>query len=597
MRRRLFAVAGGGVLLALLLPAAPASAHPLGNFSINQYVGVTIGPDRITAKAIVDSAEIPTLQQRSIVDADGDGTASVAEQARHAARVCGDVSRELRATFGGAPVTWTVTASSFGYTTPTGGLAVSKATCQLSAPVTLGGGAQLRIANDYLADRVGWREITATGHGVALTASSVPTSSVSGELSAYPADLLTSTLDVRSATVLVASAGSGPDSAAAGPGGAAPAGGVGPAGGAGLAGGDPVSRWMAMLDRRFSELAGGASLTPWVGLLAVALALVLGAGHAALPGHGKTILAAYLAGRQGRPRDAWAVAGTVTLTHTGGVLLLGLALTAGAAVAGEQIISWLGLVSGLVVLVVGVSMLAGLVRQRRTPAGHSHGFGGHSHGPGGHSLGRRRPAQEPSRQSHGVDEHSHGPGWHSHESGGHAPGSGAESHGPGGHTHGPGGHTHGFGHANPHGHAHDDDAHAGHDHGGHGNAGADVAAGEQRPAHRSGRWGLAGIGIAGGLVPSPSALVVLLAAIGLGRTGFGVVLVLAYGAGMALMLAGAGLALLAIQRRLATRTGAVGPSWLSTLAARVTAATPAATATLVLIVGAGLALRAGTAVL
>src|SRR5205814_1687831 len=69
--------------------------------------------------------------------------------------------------------------------------------------------------------------------------------------------------------------------------------------------------------------------------------------------------------------------------------------------------------------------------------------------------------------------------------------------------------------------------------------------------HAHGTWSLAGIGLAGGLVPSPSALVVLLGAIGLGRAGFGVLLVLAYGLGMAGTLVGAGLLLLAVLLRIA----------------------------------------------
>ena len=90
----------------------------------------------------------------------------------------------------------------------------------------------------------------------------------------------------------------------------------------------------------------------------------------------------------------------------------------------------------------------------------------------------------------------------------------------------------------------------------------------------------------------------LLAAIGLGRTAFGVVLVLAYGAGMALTLTGAGLLLLAVQRRMARAPlrGRLAPR-LATIVARVNAATPAATAGLVLLVGTGLALRAATTVL
>ena len=105
---------------------------------------------------------------------------------------------------------------------------------------------------------------------------------------------------------------------------------------------------------------------------------------------------------------------------------------------------------------------------------------------------------------------------------------------------------------------------------------------------------MAGIGIAGGLVPSPSALIVLLAAIGLGRTGFGILLVVAYGVGMAATLAGAGLLLVALQRRLDRRPAR---PWLSRLTARLSAATPLATATLVMLVGAGLAARAAAAML
>jgi ABC-type nickel/cobalt efflux system permease component RcnA len=121
-----------------------------------------------------------------------------------------------------------------------------------------------------------------------------------------------------------------------------------------------------------------------------------------------------------------------------------------------------------------------------------------------------------------------------------------------------------------------------------------------QPQRRFGRLGLAGIGIAGGLVPSPSALVVLLAAIGLGRTAFGILLVIAYGVGMAATLAGAGLLLVMVQRRLArttTRTGLTGlAAQASAVAARLNTATPAVTAALVLLVGAGLAYRASVSV-
>jgi ABC-type nickel/cobalt efflux system permease component RcnA len=105
---------------------------------------------------------------------------------------------------------------------------------------------------------------------------------------------------------------------------------------------------------------------------------------------------------------------------------------------------------------------------------------------------------------------------------------------------------------------------------------------------------VAGIGIAGGLVPSPSALVVLLGAIGLGRTGFGVLLVICYGLGMAATLTAAGLVLLRVRRRLAARSAP--PRW-ARLAARLSAVAPTATAGLVLLLGLGLAGRAAAALI
>jgi ABC-type nickel/cobalt efflux system permease component RcnA len=528
--------------VALLL----ALAHPLGNFSINEYVGLTVGPHQVSVVAIVDSAEIPTLQDRPAVDADGDGTVSDAERAAHATRVCAIVASSVHASVGSDRLVWTVGPSTFDYAPGAGGLSVSRLRCSLSAAASVSPGESVSVENTYLADRVGWREMTAVGDGVGLD-SRLPAVSVSHELTDYPRDLLASVLDVRSGTARVVSSGSSSGTVAL------------------PTGGDPVSRWLAGVDRTFQDLVGRGQLTPAVGLVAVLLALLLGAGHAALPGHGKTILAAYLAGKRGRRRDALAVAGTVTLTHTGGVLALGLVLSAGSALAGDRVLAWLGLVSGVIVLSVGVTMLLALVRRGRA---------------GGHGLLHRHDHDHDHDHTHGHGHsHAHGAG-HPHgydHSDGHAH---DDSHG---HDHE---HPHGDGHPLNHGVHDGHGGHHDHDH---------VHSGSTAP-RRTSRLGLAGIGLAGGLVPSPSALVVLLAAIGLGRTGYGVLLVVAYGIGMATTLTGAGLLLLAVQRRLARTARGSSSRWASLLA-RVNAVTPAATATLVLLVGAGLAVRAAVGVL
>jgi nickel/cobalt exporter len=516
--KRLVFVACAVALGILVAPASPAAAHPLGNFSINQYAGLTLRPDRVDVSAVVDAAEIPTLQERPSVDANHDGMVDDAERAAHARAACRELAGAFEARVGRDRLTWTVGALAFAYVAGSTGLQTSRLTCSLTAPARLGSATAVTVTNRFRADRVGWREMTAVGDGVKLVDPPLPGHSVSEELRAYPADLLSSALDVRTATLRTR------------PG----AGAAGATGAAVPRGGDPVTRWMAGAERHFQQMAGGR-LTPVVAALAVLLAVLLGAGHAALPGHGKTVLAAYLAGKRGRARDAVVVGATVTLTHTGGVLVVGLLLSTSSMFAGDRLMGYLGIASGALVTAVGVGMLVN-VRRRRSPHSHSDA-----------------PVAELALVGAPGAGHSHD---HSHD----------RSHD----------------HSHDHGHSHSHGAGPGHHHHHHGTS----------------RWGLAGIGVAGGLVPSPSALVVLLGAIGLGRAGFGVLLVLAYGLGMAGALTGAGLLLVFAQRKVSAAAG-----WsrllrrLSPLTARVPAAASTLTAGLVVIVGLGLAVRAAAGIL
>ena len=131
--------------------------------------------------------------------------------------------------------------------------------------------------------------------------------------------------------------------------------------------------------------------------------------------------------------------------------------------------------------------------------------------------------------------------------------------------------SHGHAHGHDHAHDHGSSRAAGHTHG---------------PA--AGRGGLIGMGVAGGLVPSPSALIVLLASIGLGRTVFGVVLVLAYGVGMAATLTAVGLLLVRLRGRLDRRGIQPRGARCSPGSRR---AVPVLTAGLVLLVGLALVAR------
>ncbi|MFC7383397.1 nickel/cobalt transporter [Sphaerisporangium rhizosphaerae] len=535
-------------MIALVL-AAVVAAHPLGNFTVNHYDGLRVTPQQVGNTAIVDYAELPTLQSAARVDADGSGAASPAERAAYAAAACAELSRAQRLTVDGRTLPWQVGAASYAYAPGQGGLRTSRLTCDLSAPAAVSAASSIVFTDSFLGDRIGWREITAVPEGMRFARPAVPATSVSDRLRSYPADLLTAPLDQRSATLRTTSANpgqaapasgsgtpaSGQAAPAPGSGAPAPASGSAPGDGAGgrplasLAGPSlpgPIGDWLAGLDRTFTGLIGASSLTVPLGLLAVLLAVALGAGHALIPGHGKTVMAAYLAGRRGRPRDALVVGATVTATHTAGVLVVGLLISALSAVAGESVLSWLGIASGLLIAAVGLRLLWSAARAHRGSPENGHGHG-HAHGHGyGHGYG------------HGS---------------GHAPGD--EDAG-----------EHGIADRGAHGHAH------GHGHG-HARGGG-------------GRAGLIGLGVAGGLVPSPSALIVLLGAAALGRTWFGVALVAAYGLGMAATLTATGLLLV----RLASRLDALAAK-REGLAGRLAGLTPIGTAATVVLLGAGLAVR------
>lgn len=489
MRRaaRLLAVLAGVAASLLLFGPGAATAHPLGNFTVNQYNGLMLHPDRVELHAVVDSAEIPTLQQQPSVDSDSDGAVSAAEGETWAAGECDELAGAVSATVDGAALRWAVRSAQVTYPPGEGGLATTRLVCELSAPAELNVPASVTFANAFGANRIGWREITAAGRGVGLVESPVPARSVTDELRRYPADPLADPLDVRKVALRTGPAGQGTAGNLAAP---VVDTGIG-----------PLDRLVAGVDRTFTGLVG-PDPTALAGGLAVLLSLALGAGHALLPGHGKTLIAAYLAGRRGTKRDALLVGTSVTVTHTAAVLVVGLALCAFASLLGETVVGWLAVLSGLLVSAIGVTLLRSARLARRAAA-----------------VGAVEPALV--------------------------------------------GATHG------HGHGH-----------GHGSGGASVG--------RLDRPTLLGMGVAAGMVPSPSALVVLLAAIGLSQTWFGVLLVLGYGVGMAGTLTAVGLLLVHGRDRLQRRIDhlMVGP-W----AARVVSCIPELTAGLVLVVGLGLAAR------
>jgi nickel/cobalt exporter len=548
VRRRLTSVALLAAVLGagILGTATPASAHPLGNATVNHYDGLQLFTDHLTDNAVEDVAEIPTYQRKTNIDTDGNGSLSAGERSAYATSQCAAMSRSVKAVVSGTRVPLTVRTSSYSERPGQVSLTIGRLECELRGDVDLLSKASLQFQNLWDDDGIGWHEITAVGDGVSLDNSPFPEKSISDELRKYPGDLLSSPLNVRRGTLeVVPGAGSSTYRATKD-----------------LPVAGPAVRALNSLATTFNEVVGRKHLTVGVGLLAVLLSLLLGAGHAFLPGHGKTIMAAYLVGRRGRLRDVVTVGATVTITHTAGVLVLGLLLASTSAFAPTAAEQLLGIVSGGIVAAVGVGLLVSAVRNRRTPKLAT----ALAPEPVLVSAGAAPAHEHHDHEAHDDHEHPHHDG-HEHGHDPHHADHGHDDHEQGHHDHGHGGHEeHGHKHGLFGGHKHSHDP---------------QAAGFSKT-------GLVGLGVAGGLVPSPSALLVLLAASALGRTYFGVVLVLGYGVGMALALCAAGLLLVRLRGRLEKYAG----SPRMQRADRVLAYLPILTALLVLAVGTGLALRA-----
>ena len=495
------------VVAAVALPASVANAHPLGNFTVNTYSGLRIGEEHIGVDFLVDMAEIPTLQRKDDIDRPG-------YPGRECARLLPELELNVDATRAGLRVE----SSSITFPPGQAGLRTSRLSCVLSARPERGTGERhVSYSSRAFGDRVGWREITAVGDGTTLVGTDVPTRSVSERLTSYPKDLLSSPLDQRTASVVVR-----------------------PGGGTGAPAADdssepavksPLPRGVDQATRAFTSFVTRHNLTFGFALLALAASLVLGAVHALAPGHGKTVMAAYLVGQRGSFRQAMVVASAVTATHTAGVLALGIAISASAVVAPERLYPWLGAASGVLLAVIGAGILVRAVRSRRSALATVH----------------------TGDNDHHDDHHGHDHRGHDHD----------------GHDHSHGGHEHDHDHV--------------HSHGGRAHRHRPLA-GEQLMTWR----GLLAMGFVGGLLPSPSAVVVLLGAIALGRAWFGVLLVVVYGLGMAATLTGAGLLLLRARRALDRRATAVRPGRLIDLAARLV---PTTTAAVIVVVGLYLAAR------
>jgi nickel/cobalt transporter (NicO) family protein len=426
--RRMLAVMmlGGGLFGCMGVMVAPAAlAHPLGNFTVNRATAIEVGPGSVVVRYVIDLAEIPTFQEMERIDADGDGTVKATERQSWADDAAATILANVRLTADGRRVALVRGCAAMELRAGQGGLSTLRLDATFTGSLPASGRAVYRDTNDP--DRLGWREVTVrAGDGAVVVHSSVPSDSPTDGLERYPADLLASPLAVSEASFSFRS--------------------VWPTGGlASGCGGEPA-RPAASTGGGFSGLVSWR-LTPLALGLSLLVAFAFGAIHALGPGHGKTIMAAYLVGAGARARQAVAVGAAVSVMHTASVLGLGMvALLVSRAFPSETVYPWLGVATGALALILGGGLLIGRIR------------------------GRDREA---------IDGHDHG-------------------------------------HGQPHSQPHDQ---------------------VERPSVAPvSRRGLAAMALSGGILPSPTALVVLLGTIALGRLAYGLALIAAFSLGLAFAL-------------------------------------------------------------
>jgi len=437
--------------LAIMLFSAQAFAHPMGNFSISHYAGIHIGADSVELDYLIDMAEIPTFQemQQSGMPADS-GDPQVTKYLRSKAT---NFAQGLSLMLDGRALVLEPVSQQAIFPQGAGNLPTMKMgfVYRAQLPESCRGTAcELTYNDSNFPGRAGWKEIVVSAlPGVHRDDGAVLSVDRSSRLTDYPTDLVNSPPQDVTAKIaftvtapVLAKRRGGPVESAAPQSVPKPV---------ATTIATPVETTPAELKpnrqapprNAFTELMTRKEISFGFALIAALIAAGLGALHAMEPGHGKTIVAAYLVGSKGTGRHAVLLGLIVTVSHTAGVYLLGaVTLYAQKYIMPDRLYPFLSVISGILIAGMGIYILL------KRMAGDE--FASHVHGPEGHSH---------------------------------------------------------------------------------------VAFVE-----KFGKKQLMILGVTGGMVPCPAALVVLLSAVALHRVGFGLFLIVAFSMGLAAVLIGMGLA-------------------------------------------------------
>jgi nickel/cobalt exporter len=532
------------LLLAMLSVAVNLClAHPMGNFSVNHYTRITLRQDGIQVTYFIDLAEIPTYQELQQYNISPEDASAIR---RYLVQRGNELLGGLMLSVDGRLLPLQMVSKAVIFPPGAGGLPTMKVgyTFHAAYPHANDTGIHdVTYADNNYPGHAGWKEIIVDGPPALLLATSAPRTDRSAELSNYPTDMLNSPPQDVSATLRISIPSTAPVDRAALAGTAVlapirkveaarsiavvpreearnrvrrhnrvlPDSAAAPVQVAALprisaqpAANQPMhlqANRQGTARNRFTELITTQRMSVWFLLTAAFISMGLGSLHALEPGHGKTIVAAYLVGSRGTARHALLLGLIVTAAHTASVFALGaITLYASRYVLPEQLYPWLGVMSGIVIAVLGGYMF--LRRWAGEDAEHAHTVGEmHGHW---FSSRKTRPDMNVPAATVGL--------------------------------------------------------------------GKSVSLAQ-----------LFALGITGGIIPCPAALVVLLSALALHRINFGFFLIVCFSIGLAAVLIGFGL-LMVYARRFMSRLQIDGPwtkRWL-----------PVASAGFMTILGAAIAIRA-----
>ena len=391
-------------LILLIFCSARSFAHPMGNFSVNHYSKITIGQESIDILYLVDMAEIPTYQEMrrfDFIPKLDDPNVGHYLDAQEPILKAG-----LLLQSDGQPVQLESISRRVTFAEGAGGLPTMKLGFVFRARTARpAGDHELSYIDNTFPGRAGWKEIVALGDGPELLNSSAPATDRSQELTTYSSDALNSPPQVLSTSVSYRTTLAEPNQIEA-----SSARAKSPQHSLNLTSAEgkttrrtqvpplpalsvsksktPATRTPQTPDlrssntprSRFTDLISSQNkISFWFLLTAALIAAGLGALHALEPGHGKTIVAAYLVGARGTAGHAVLLGLVVTTAHTSGVFLLGaVTLYASRYIVPEQLYPWLGAISGLSVAGLGIFIF---LRHLTGQSGeHSHASGEpHSH--------------------------------------------------------------------------------------------------------------------------------------------------------------------------------------------------------------------------